>query len=374
MRWVLALLTVWACFCDGAEPVRIAARGQELTILFGGDIAFGENYVENRKQLLRQRGYHDSLERLKPLMERADFSILNLETPVCRPLPSPLEGKKKPLHWGHVAQTPATLQAHGVRLVSLGNNHGFDYGAEGLRETFDALRRHQIDWVGAGADREEAARPWVAELNLAGRRQYLAVLGGFEYQTPYRKRYDFYATDGKAGVARLELAVMRRQIASLKAVYPDIFVVVFPHWGFDYAWKSLTQSRLGHCLVEAGADLIIGHGAHRFQEIESYHQSWILYGLGNFVFNTTGRYAETGAPPYSLVALLTFRKSDTRLKLYPILSDNTRTGYQPRPLEAAEFAEAVRLLGEKNPLLSFSDGKDDVGRYIEWPLKQFSSH
>lgn len=367
MRWA-ALLTLFVCLCEGAETTQVTARGQEMTILFGGDIAFGESYGENRKQLLREHGYSYPLERLKPMMELADFSVLNLETPVCRPLQSPLEGKKSHIHWTHRTQAPATLQAHGVRLVSLGNNHGFDYGTAGLEETFSALRNKQIEWIGAGTNRAEAVRPWVAELNIAGRRQYLAVLAGFEYHRPYRTEYDFYATAKQGGVARLDLPTLVRQVESLKAKYPGIFIVAFPHWGHDYAWKESKQTECAHRLIDAGADLIVGHGAHRYQEIEQYRQRWILYSLGNFTFNSPGRYAQTQSPPYSLVALLTFRESARNLKLYPILSDNARTGYQPRPLNPSEFDEALRILREKSPHPSPRTGEDRGGRYIEWPL------
>jgi len=364
-----ALVVFVACLCEGAETARVATQGQEWTILFGGDTAFGESYESHRKGLLRHRGYNYSLERLRPMMEAADFCVLNLETPVCRPLTSPLEGKKKPLHWAHITQTPATLRAHGVRLVTLGNNHAMDYGAAGLEETFRALRSHQMEWIGAGTNLLEATRPWVAELSMAGRRQYLAVLGGFQYHTSYRKQFDFYATANRPGVARLDELTLARQMKSLKAMYPGVFIVVFPHWGRDYAWKEAKQTGFARRLTDAGADLILGHGAHRFQEIESYRGRWIVYGLGNFVFNSPGRYVETQSPPYSLVALLTFRESAPSLKLYPILSDNHLSGYQPGPLDAAEFDDSLRLLRERGCVFSPRVGKDRVGRCLELALE-----
>jgi len=366
--FMAALLTLVVCLCEGAETARITARGQELTILFGGDTAFGESYADNRKELLRERGYNYSLDRLKPMMESADFCVLNLEAPICRPLQSPLEGKKNPIHWTHWTQAPATLRAHGVRLVTLGNNHAFDYGTGGLEETFRALGNHRVEWIGAGMNLAEATRPWVVELNIEGRRQHLAVLGGFEYHTAYRKEFNFYAMATKGGVARLDVPALVRQIESLKTKYRGIFIVAFPHWGLDYGWKEPKQAESARRLIDAGADLIVGHGAHRFQEIEQYHQRWILYGLGNFVFNSPSRHAEMRSPPYSLVALLTFRESARSLKLYPVLSDNNRTRYQPRPLDPPEFDDALHMLRERSSDWVFRTGEDRGGRYMEWSL------
>jgi len=377
LRTAALLLGVAACSRVAEEEnatveprtAQITARTQEMTILFGGDTAFGESYGDQQKQLLRECGYDYPLAKLKPLMELADFSVLNLETPVCHPLQSPLEGKGAYIHWTHWEQAPATLQAHGVRLVSLGNNHGFDYGIAGLEESFRSLQRHQIEWIGAGTNRAEAVRPWVAELDIAGQRQYLAVLAGFEYQHSYRMRYRYsYATRKQPGMARLEPAILARQINALKARYPGIYIVVFPHWGQNYAWREPKQAEAARRLIDAGADLILGHSAHRFQQIEQYRGRWIVYSLGNFMFNSPGGYAQTHSPPYSLVALLTFRGQAKSLKLYPILSDNNRTGYQPRPLDPAEFDDAVRILRGNSPDLQPRLGEDRAGRHLEWSL------
>jgi hypothetical protein len=93
-------------------------------------------------------------------------------------------------------------------------------------------------------------------------------------------------------------------------------------------------------------DLIIGHGAHSLQGIEVLAGRPVVYGLGNFVWNTPGRFAPKGAPAFGLAAALKFswRESRTSLsmRLYPLMIDNLVTDFQTRPVSGAEFPDARR--------------------------------
>ena len=69
-------------------------------------------------------------------------------------------------------------------------------------------------------------------------------------------------------------------------------VVVAMHWGVPPFWRSRFQDGLadyqinvGHSLIDAGADVIIGHHPHSLQEVEVYKGRPILYSLGNFAFH-----------------------------------------------------------------------------------------
>ena len=58
------------------------------------------------------------------------------------------------------------------------------------------------------------------------------------------------------------------------------------HWGEEYQHRATDlQVQMGHELIEAGADVIIGHHPHVDQEIERYKNGWIIYSLGNFIFD-----------------------------------------------------------------------------------------
>jgi UDP-N-acetylmuramoyl-tripeptide--D-alanyl-D-alanine ligase/cyanophycin synthetase/poly-gamma-glutamate synthesis protein (capsule biosynthesis protein) len=108
--------------------------------------------------------------------------------------------------------------------------------------------------------------------------------------------------------------------------------------------------------------------------LERHRERWIVYSLGNFVFNAQGSYSLPGAAPYSLVAKLAFasRRGQT-LRLYPIFSDNEKTGYQPRFVDDAEFEAVLDLLQSHSPdgeglTRQAARGRDETGLYLEQRL------
>lgn len=348
------------------------------TILFGGDTSFGENYGKRIRHMLKSKGYDYTLAKLKPIMMSADFSILNLETPITDLKKSPFRGNKTYIHWTHPKKTPRCLKEHKVRVVMLANNHTLDFGLDGLKQTFDVLRKSKIEWIGAGLTEAEAARPLVVELAFGDEVFHLAVIAGFAYSNKYDKMYHFYAKGKKGGANKFSIKKTAAQIKLLDEKYPGIFVIVSPHWGGNYSWRTRKQQNQAQQLIDAGADLIIGHGGHRLQEIERYNDHWIVYGLGNFMFNSPGRYAKLKSHAYSLAAQLIVEHADGRfvksIRAYPIYSDNLITKYQPRPVTAEEFTEAYGLLAERSgDAPGFEEkvvkGEDQIGRYLAFSIE-----
>jgi hypothetical protein len=139
------------------------------------------------------------------------------------------------------------------------------------------------------------------------------------------------------------------QINTLKRVHPGIFIIVFPHWGENYRLRTEAQKMAAIALADAGADLVLGHGAHCFQEIERINRTWVFYGIGNFVFNSPGRYRKFNAPPISLIAQLQVKNSQLTLKLYPIFTSNLETHYQCRFATENEFRTTLGLLNRISP-------------------------
>jgi len=142
---------------------------------------------------------------------------------------------------------------------------------------------------------------------------------------------------------------------------------------YDYCWKSNKQTELAHALIDAGADLVIGHGAHVMQEIELYRRRWVVYGLGNFMFMSPGRYQKKNVEPFSLAARLDVSENKegflASLRLYPLFSDNRQTMYQPRVVTEQEFEKVKALLLQHSPgseklKNKMSTGNDEVGRFI----------
>ena len=113
------------------------------------------------------------------------------------------------------------------------------------------------------------------------------------------------------------------------------------------------------------------------QEIERYKDKWIVYGLGNFMFLSPGRYKAKKCPPFSYGAELILAKDSKgvqkRVRLYPIHTNNRKNNYQTRLLTDTEFQQFHQLLMEKSPLTESAAGKvalgkDTVGHFVEFML------
>lgn len=349
--------------------------GAPFRLLLGGDTSFGENYQFDREgretTSVAAFGYDHSLEKLRPLLARADYTVLNLETPLTDARQSPLQGKAY-LHWSDIEQAPEQLRAHGVDAVGLANNHTLDFGETGLSHMFDALRRHDIRWFGAGENADSAARPLIIPASAqGGPARPIAVFGLFEYRRRYDRRYRFYATDERGGANRLDVAAFAGMAEDFRRLYPSLFVIAFPHWGANYQWRSDEQAVLARGLLDAGADMVIGHHGHVFQEIERYRDRWILYGVGNFMFNSPGRFSRhRHVLPFGLAVDLLFPSDGggPEIRLYPILSNNRATGFQPRLASAEEFRRVFDALAARADAAArarMSASEDDLGRFIQ---------
>ncbi len=383
-RWTLfALFAVLVAAplagCGGAGTAR---RG-EVRVLFVGDTSFGENYQSDAGKLggvdlLRKKGYDWPLGRLKPLLREADIVIANLETPLTDQVRSPLAGKKEYVHWSDVKKAPAALARHNIKVVSLANNHAVDFGLEGLGQTLKALRSAGIASFGAGVDEAAAARPYAKTLSVGGRPFSLVVLAGYEYRQKYEAVYKFYARGKRGGVNRLDFDKLCLQIEKLKRASPTAFVAVTPHWGRNYGSRRKREVEGARRLIDAGADLVMGHGAHHLQAIEHYKGRWIFYNLGNFMFSAEGRRAEKKSHGFSLAVRLNLSPGSDgiikTLRAYPILTDNLRTGYRSRPVTARELEQVRKLLRKRSPdsadfRRQVRPGRDRSGHYVEMTLQ-----
>jgi glutathione synthase/RimK-type ligase-like ATP-grasp enzyme len=362
--------------------LRTKTADSSLEILFLGDTSFGENYQQRleesgKENILKSKGYDYPLQNMAGIMRDADLVVANLETPITDCKTSPFSGKKSYIHWTDTVEAPVYMHKYNIRVVGLANNHTFDYGTDGFTQTLAILEQEQFCYFGAGRNQQEASEPFLIEAELGGRNFSCAIIGAFEESIYHRRDFRAYAEDQKGGICALNIDAIIRSIVAIKAYNPETFVIIFPHWGNNYEWKSSVQTKLARSLIDAGADLILGHGAHMLQELEHYHDKWIAYSIGNFMFNSPGRYARYKAPPYSMLTKLIVTPVDGELSLacrcYPIVTDNKQTQYQPSFVTESQFSEVCELLVKKTPSQSafvqkVITSKDQNGYYLQLPL------
>ncbi|MGN0330577.1 MAG: CapA family protein [Kineothrix sp.] len=253
--------------------------GEEVVLAFGGDILLDPGYSVMASLLQRGRGAEGAFSQdLLAEMRAADILMLNNEFPYSD-RGTPTEGKQ--FTFRAKPDSVRLLDEMGVDIVSLANNHAFDYGETALLDTLDILKGAGIPYAGAGVNLEEAAAPvyfTAGGVKLA----YVSATQIERMDNPDTRG----ATDTLPGVFRC-LNPDRLLETVREAAANSDFVVVYIHWGTENVaepdWAQMDQAPR---LVEAGADLVIGDHPHCLQPVVYIDQVPVLYSLGNFWFNS----------------------------------------------------------------------------------------
>jgi poly-gamma-glutamate synthesis protein (capsule biosynthesis protein) len=273
VRVRVALLLLGLAGAGGAEPPPAS-----LSLVAVGDLLMHEDVKTSAAQ--DPAGFPGLWADLVPLFQSADLVFGNLESPV-----APAKGRPgAPFQFNAPESLPRALRTSGFTVLSLANNHAFDQGGAGLRETLDRLGKEGLEVVGAGEDRARAEAPRILERN-GFKVAFLAFTDSLNQ--------DFNHRSAEPWVRLLDpdAAVLAVRGAHSGA---DL-VVVSLHWGNEYQHApSKRQRDLARALVEAGADVILGHHPHVLQPVERLeaggHQALVAYSLGNFISNQDRTY------------------------------------------------------------------------------------
>lgn len=256
-----------------------SVEDDRVTICFAGDILFDDEYAVMAK-LKGMGGAIESgiSEFLISEMRNADIMMLNNEFPYTD-RGTATEGKTYTFRAD--TDTVHYLDDLGVDLVSLANNHCYDFGEVGLLDTLDTLQQDGIPYVGAGRNLEEAAAP-VYFISGGMKIGFLSATQIERLDNPDTKG----ATEETAGVFRCwDPAKLLSAVEETKKNCD--FLVVYIHWGTENVdepdWAQLDQAPK---IAQAGADLIIGDHSHCLQGIQYFGETPVFYSLGNFWFNS----------------------------------------------------------------------------------------
>ncbi|MBR2948708.1 MAG: CapA family protein [Lachnospiraceae bacterium] len=251
----------------------------EVTLVFGGDILFDDRYAIMAQMNARGKGIEGSVsEEMLEVMRNADICMLNNEFPYTdRGEPTP--GKK--FTFRAKPEYASYLLDMGVDIVSLANNHAYDYGEISLTDSIDTLDALEIPFVGAGRNIEEAVKP----VTFVANDMRIAILSATQIER-YPDPNTPSATAEKPGVFRcLDISRLVEEIK--KAKEENDFVIVYVHWGSESTdqpdWAQLEQAPQ---IAEAGADLVIGDHPHVLQGIVYHGATPVFYSLGNYLFNS----------------------------------------------------------------------------------------
>jgi len=233
-----------------------------------GDIMLGTDYPEDH---LPPHDGAQLLSAMSPVLQRADITFGNLEGTLLDG-GEPVKQCQDPARC-YLFRSPARYASHfqraGFDVVSLANNHARDFGEEGRSASMQSLDQVGIQHSGRIGD--------IASWMVKGQRIALLAFA------PFINSHDM-----------LDVPAAQALVANLKADH-DIVLISF-HGGaegldalripfareFYYGEDRGNMVEFAHAVVDAGADVVLGHGPHVPRALELYQDRLIAYSLGNF--------------------------------------------------------------------------------------------
>lgn len=255
----------------------------------------------------------------------ADISVVNNEF-VYEDGETPLAGKT--YTFGAATENVKLLKIFSADLVTLANNHVYDYGEEGLISTLDTLDGAEIPYVGAGRNLEEASA--IKYFVVKGRKIAFVSATEIEKFAKYTKE----ATENSPGVIKtIDTSFFCSVIAEAKANAD--YVVACVHWGIEGKNDfEAEQRRMAEDYVKAGADVVIGGHPHRLQGVEFIEDTPVAYSLGNFWFST--------GTIYTTIAQIRIDGSgELSLYMIPCIQQNLTTSILTEEAERDDFYKYV---------------------------------
>jgi poly-gamma-glutamate synthesis protein (capsule biosynthesis protein) len=337
--------------------------GKTTVIHFAGDTMFGRRFFDPNEDddisdgLLSTtpdvQSHFKLLEPVKPLLENADFTVVNFETtlseqayfPVREPRPLRFHATAEYVYASHPNSVMALKQA-GVDIVGIGNNHNYDMFEEGLNTSLSTL--DQVGMLHFGAGKNEAGA-WAPTI-ITSKGQTIAFMGCTTVSLPSASitktdvRYVALDAQKKGGAAYCSDSRIRSEIAKVR---PQVDMVVFMvHGGKEYQRTPTDRiRRLTQIAREAGAALVINHHPHVVGGFSAGDQSLVAWTIGNFLFD------QTVWPSFETYMLAVYLREGKVIRAYaePLIID----GYLPHGLtgELADFVARGAAGREPGPFI-----------------------
>lgn len=251
-------------------------KNNYMTLSFVGDVSLADNWYIMPKYDERKKGIHGILsESIVDIMTKSNVMVANSEFTVSD------RGEKMPGKYYTFRGSPKRLPIYnemGVDLVTLANNHVYDFGEIAFNDMINSLNEYKIPYIGAGKTKEEAKRP------------YYFIVNGYKIAFVNATRAEKLiltpeATTTSGGVFRCYDPTEFIEVIKNAKKESD-YVIALIHWGREDSHElEEVQKETSKVYINAGADVIVGSHAHVLQEIEFYEEKPIIYNLGDFIFN-----------------------------------------------------------------------------------------
>jgi poly-gamma-glutamate synthesis protein (capsule biosynthesis protein) len=305
----------------GATKSAGATNTETTTLIAVGDIMVSR-YVEEK--MIHTRDWRYPFLQTAAITSRGEIIFGNLESPLVSGPIVETDG----MSFRADPRAVSGLSYAGFNVLSLANNHMKNKGGAGITSTITTLDQANILHAGAGLDDVSAREPAIIEKNRI-------TFGFLAYTDSAFTPAPYEATPTRSGSPFLNEKTLADDITKLK-LRADV-VIVSMHAGTEYQdVQNQKQINFAHQAIDLGAQVVIGHHPHVVQPVEYYRDGYILYSLGNFVFDQMwSEKTQEGA-----IATITFSGiQPISLKITPIKIFEYA---QPRVIEGTE-ADAILM-------------------------------
>lgn len=261
-------------------PVTVPER-QTIRIKAVGDMVPGTNYPNRRKP----QDPDSLLAKIKPYLQGADILFGNYESTLTNH-PRPFKDTSKGLVFAFRSppEYAKIFQAVGFNILNIANNHSYDFNEQGFRDTMRSIEQAGMKAVG---DKDQIVyitangitTAWIGFATYHGQNMVQDIKVGQALVKRASQNADVVVISFHAGVEGSDAVRTRNQVE------------------YFYGENRGNSVQFSRAMVDAGADLILGHGPHVPRALELYNGRLIAYSLGNFLgyqtFSTVGNLGKS---------------------------------------------------------------------------------
>lgn len=313
-----------------AKSSKTASKPETIRLTFMGDNTLGTDAQFSSATSLptvwAQHGNdpHYFFKNVESYFQGDDLTIANLETTFTNSTQQAYKAGDVVFHFKGDPKLVKTLTASGIDTVTVSNNHIYDYGQQGFKDTIKTLQDAHVGYFGEGYKYTNVIKG--IKIGLLGYTGWTATTADQEK----------IANDIK------EMRKLGCQI-----------VIPYFHWGIERdAYPNATQKTLAHYAIDQGADMVIGSHPHVIQSMELYKGKLIAYSMSNFAFGGNSNPGDKRS--MLLQANLTVQDkkvTGSQFKVIPtrISSTDSQNDYVPTPYTGAEKTSVLSYINQLSP-------------------------
>lgn len=323
-------------------PLKQKPPEVNITIKAIGDIVPGTNYPQNQLHPQKQKLF----QAVKPILKGADFLFGNFESTLTN---YPFSPKGAGGGLLIAFRTPPSynqlLKEVGFDVLSVANNHSFDFSTQGFTDTIRNIEKVGIQALGRKG-----------QILIARRKGVSIAWIGFSFLEEHNSINNLKAAKYLVQVARNHADIVVISVHGGAEGTGAMHVRNQSEYFFGENRGNLVQ--FAHTMIDSGADLILGHSPHVPRALELYKGKLIAYSLGNFMgYQTLATQAELA---YSLVLEVELNNQGDFVsgKIIPVLLNGQGIPYPDRQgLSIQLIRQLTQMDFPKTPLTIDNNGR-----------------